>query len=134
MRKQSEGAQSGTVMVDDRASDRGEAIRRRRLAHGFRSLRDFADRSGLSREAVTNAERGEASEGTYQRLEAFLDAFDHETGNDQQPATIEQMTVTVDSEGVVVTVAGPVSDRAAVEASAANIWRMIRAQQPPSVT
>jgi transcriptional regulator with XRE-family HTH domain len=130
MRKQSEGVESGSVMDDDRAVARGEAIRRRRFAQGFKSLREFSERTGVSREAVTNAERGEASEGTYHRLEAFLDQWEHTVGEDQPPV-VEQMTFIVEGDfGVKVTVSGPVSDREALEASVANIIRSIRKSSP----
>jgi transcriptional regulator with XRE-family HTH domain len=117
-----------------REQERGDALRRRRLAHGIRSVREFAEESGVSRNAVTAAEEGRGSEGTYQRLEAWLDAFDHETGSDapaQDSSAVEQMTFIVEGDfGVKVTVSGPVSDREALEASVANIIRSIRKSSP----
>jgi transcriptional regulator with XRE-family HTH domain len=113
------------------AEERGNAIKRRREAHGIRYLSEFADRTGVSREAVTKAERGEASEGTYQRLEAWLDAFDHEVGNDQ--ASVEQIEFTVEGDfGVKVTVKGPITDRAELEDSVTKIIRSIRGERPES--
>lgn len=106
--------------------ERGAEIQRRRLAHGLRSLREFAERAGVSREAITNAEKGVASEGTYLRLEAWLDAYDHELGEDEPMSGIEQLEFLIEGEGVSVTVKGPVSDREALEASVANIIRNIR--------
>lgn len=108
--------------------ERGEAIRRRRTAHGLRSVREFAERTGLSREAVTKAERGDASEGTYQRLEAWLDAFDHEVGEDgPPPPVVEQIEFVIEGDfGVKVTVKGPITDRAALEDSVTKIIRSIR--------
>jgi transcriptional regulator with XRE-family HTH domain len=121
--------QSGNVALVD-LRERGQVIQRRRLAHGFRSLREFAERTGLSRESVTKAERGEASVGTYQRLEAWLDAFDHEVG-EENPPTVEQITFTVAGDfGVTVTVKGPIADRLELEASVANIIRSIREGGP----
>jgi transcriptional regulator with XRE-family HTH domain len=55
---------------------RGHAIRARRLGHGIKSVRAFAEASGVSRVAVTAAEAGEASTGTYDRLEAWLDRLE----------------------------------------------------------
>ena len=106
------------------AETRGEAIRRRRMSHGIRSVREFAEQTGLARETVTRAEHGEASEGTYQRLEAWLDAFEHEIGADEpaEGPSIEQITFTVEGDfGVKVTVQGPIRDRAELEESVAKI-------------
>lgn len=113
---------------------RGREIQRRRLAHGFRSVREFQEHiyesTGLSREAVGKAEKGTASLGTYVRLEAWLDAYDHEVGEDQPEPIIEQLEFLVEGEGVSVTVKGPVSDREALEASVAKIIRSIRGNSP----
>lgn len=62
--------------------ERGAAIRRRRLQQGFRSVRQLSGQSGLGREAIRAAEAGTAREDTYQRLEAFLDDWEHEVGED----------------------------------------------------
>jgi transcriptional regulator with XRE-family HTH domain len=51
---------------------RGEAIRRRRMALGIRSVRELSARTGVNRGAVSGAEHGEASKGTYERLESWL--------------------------------------------------------------
>lgn len=69
-----------TLVSNDRIN-RGTSIRRRRLAHGIRSVRDFAERTGLSRDAITGAEKGSSktTEVTYERLEAWLDDYDHKT-------------------------------------------------------
>lgn len=114
-----------------RVSDerRGDAIRNRRLAHGIRSVREFAEASGVSRNAVTAAEEGRASEGTYLRLEAWLDAFDHETGSDVPPSSNHAETIEFVVEGdfgVKVTVRGPITNREDLQAAAAEIVRTIR--------
>lgn len=62
---------------------RGHGIKSRRLALGIKSVREFAEASGISREALTAAERGEASAGTYERAEAWLDSFEEEAGHDE---------------------------------------------------
>lgn len=112
--------------------ERGQAIRRRRLALGFKSLREFSEATGLSREAVSKAEEGTASPGTYQRLEAWLDAYEHENGEEGQQSTMEQVIVVVDGERVEVTVNGPVRDPDALEAYVARIVRSIRTSSPPA--
>lgn len=109
-------------VTDD--AERGEAIRRRRLAQGFRSLRQFAERSGVSREAVTAAERGEARGDTYQRLEAFLDAFEHEVGEDEP--VVQMLEVTVEGENVRAIVRAPAGDPAALEEAVAAIIRALK--------
>ena len=67
---------------------RSKAIKARRIAQGW-TQREFARRAresreahGISREAITAAETGQAREDTYIRLEAFLDAWEHEVGED----------------------------------------------------
>lgn len=62
---------------------RGHSIKARRLALGIKSLREFADASGISREALTAAERGQGSAGTYERAEAWLTGFEEENGHDE---------------------------------------------------
>lgn len=89
-------------------------------------MRQFAAQSGVSREAISAAEFGVAREDTYQRLEAFLDDFEHEVGEDVGAPDIEQIEFLVEGEGVSVTVKGPIGDRAALEDSVARIIRSIR--------
>ena len=109
--------------------ERGQAIQRRRLAAGIKSLREFADATGVSRNAITAAEDGHGSKATYERLEAWLDRFDEETGADEP--SFEQIEFTVEGDfGVKVTVKGPIKDRAALEDSVANIIRSIREGSP----
>lgn len=86
-------------------------------------MRQFADASGVSREAITAAEAGNASEGTYQRLEAWLDAFDEETGHDlPEPPGPVRFRLTGNF-GVEVIVEGPVENISELEES---VERLIR--------
>lgn len=62
---------------------RGESIKARRLALGIKSLHEFARASGISRDALTAAEKGAGSEGTLDRAEAWLDRKEEETGHDE---------------------------------------------------
>lgn len=106
--------------------ERGESIRRRRMALGIRSVREMAIRSGVSRGAATAAEHGEGSSGTYDRLEAWLASQEQPAS---QPVSLEQIEFTVSGDfGVTVTVKGPISDRSALEESVAKIIRSIRAE------
>jgi hypothetical protein len=61
---------------------RGQEIKRRRLAVGIKSLREFAEATGVSRNAITAAEDGHGSKSTNEPLEARHNWFDDETGND----------------------------------------------------
>ena len=72
--------EAGSLPMSDET--RGHALKARRLALGITSLREFAEASGVSREGVTAAERGTASQGTYDRIEAWLNRFEEKTGHD----------------------------------------------------
>lgn len=99
------------------------------MAAGIKSVREFEKASGVSRNAITAAEDGHGSEGTYQRLEAWLARFDVETERDEP--RLEQIEFTVEGDfGVKVTVRGPIRDRAALEDSVAKIIRSIRQGAP----
>ena len=122
--------------------ERGQEITRRRLAHGITSVRDFTERTGLAREAVAKAEKGTASEGTYQRLEAWLDAFDEETGDntrqDASPPASSGHVVTFEAEGLFgvarVAVQGPVEDADELQERFERLLTNLLRQQgaPPS--
>lgn len=62
---------------------RGRSIKARRLALGIKSIREFAEASGISREALTAIEKGAGSEGSMERAEAWLDRMEAETGHDE---------------------------------------------------
>jgi transcriptional regulator with XRE-family HTH domain len=105
--------------------ERGQAIKRRRLAAGIKSLREFSKATGVARAAITAAEDGHGSKGTYERLEAWLDEFDDATGDDVHGLLgIEQMTLTVEGQEITVTVRGPITDREGLKRDAADLWRI----------
>lgn len=115
-------------LVED--EKRGERIRQRRMAHGIKSLREFAERSGVSREAITAAEGGSASQATYERLEAWLDRFEHEVGADdhEHDHDDDQVEFQISGNfGVNVTIKGPVADLTRLEVAAAHLLREIQA-------
>lgn len=62
---------------------RGHTIKERRLALGIKSVREFATASGIDREALSNAEKGQGSSGTYDRAESWLSRMEEETGHDE---------------------------------------------------
>lgn len=59
---------------------RGQAITRRRVSLGIRSVNEFRKLTGVSRNAITAAEEGHGSENTYVRLETWLDRREEESG------------------------------------------------------
>lgn len=67
-----------SVPVDKTA--RGQAITRRRVTLGIRSINEFAAVTQVSRGAITAAEDGRGSENTYVRLETWLDRREEESG------------------------------------------------------
>lgn len=105
---------------------RGAAIKRRRLALGIKSVREFAAQSGVSREAITAVESGasSASEQTYARLEAWLDGFEEETGHDDSDELVEYRLS--GDFGVSIVVKGPIGNMAELEGSAARLLREMR--------
>lgn len=110
---------------------RGHAIKRRRLAAGLTSLQDFATATGLARQTISRAERGDPSTTptTYERLELWLDNFETETDEGAQEAPIphaaETDTVEFHLQGVFgaadVLVKGPVSHLPELEAAVARL-------------
>lgn len=62
---------------------RGHELKARRLALGIKSVREMAEASGIDREALGKAEKGQASTGTYDRAEAWLRSMEEETGHDE---------------------------------------------------
>lgn len=113
-------------VMDSKA--RGQAIKKRRLAHGIRSIHAFNRATKVSREAITAAENGTASDDTYDRLEAWLDRFETEISDEsvtEAAAAMIEFEVSGDF-GVRVVVRGPISDADAVERSAAQLVRDIR--------
>lgn len=62
---------------------RGHQLKARRLGLGIKSVREFAEASGIDREALSKAERGQGSSGTYDRAESWLSRIEEETGADE---------------------------------------------------
>lgn len=72
-------ARSGHVTNETR----GQELKARRLALGIKSVREFAEASGIDRGALSKAEAGQASPATYDRAEAWLRGMEEETGHDE---------------------------------------------------
>lgn len=121
------GAESAPVNT----SARGEAIRRRRMALGISSVRELAIRSGVSRSATSAAEHGDASPGTYHRLEGYLSEQERGEGREitVQPMgdPSEGMFVVelIGNFGVRTIVRGPVSNPEAVADMAERLIRQM---------
>lgn len=118
------GGQANLAFMNEES--RGKLVQDRRKALGILSVREFATATGLSRNAITSAEAGSASEITYERLESWLDKFEHETGADEPE---EPKTVTFKLSGnfgVDVVVEGPVSNLAELEAAVEKLLRGMR--------
>jgi len=99
--------------IDPEKLARGQAIKAKRLALGVTSLREFEEASGMDRGTIGRAEKGNASPGTYDRLEAFLDDLDERMSSERgevsaevAPDTIE-LTVSIGALDWSATVKGP---------------------------
>lgn len=69
-------------LVDVNDETRGHALKQRRLRLGIKSQRELAEKTGLSRSAIKKAEEDlGASDATYERLEAWFDKFEEDTGH-----------------------------------------------------
>ncbi|QZY29789.1 helix-turn-helix transcriptional regulator [Nocardioides coralli] len=116
----------GAVETVSNGADVGVAvaIKRRRIGLGLKSVREFAERSGVSREAVTAAERGMASQRTYERLEAWLESAERERGTARDDNVVE-FRLTGEA-GIDVVVRGPVTDMSELEATVTRLIREMR--------
>ena len=105
--------------------DRGAALQRRRLANGIKSVRALHQQSGASRDAITSAEAGTASESTYQRLEAWLGRY--ELANAANDAALAQVEYEVQgSDGVRIVVRGQLADAEQLERTVTRLARGLR--------
>lgn len=119
-------SQAGLLTVVDQEA-RGQNIRQRRLALGIKSVREFEKASKVSREAITAAESGAASQATYERLEAWLTRFEEEAGV-EAPEGEGSGLVTFrlsGNFGVEVTVQGPIENVAELEEAVERLIRKV---------
>lgn len=109
---------------------RGHAIKARRLALGIKSLREFAEASGISREALTAIEKGSGTTASIERAEAWLDRIEAETGHDE-PEKPHVMRVEV--QGVygakALVFEAPIENIAELEAMVDRIMRRLAGEQ-----
>ena len=100
-------------------------MRRRRLANGIKSVRALQERSGVSRDAITSAEAGNASEATYQRLEAWLTRY--ELANAVNEMALAQIEYEVQAdEGLRIVVRGLLADAEELERAVARLIQGLR--------
>jgi transcriptional regulator with XRE-family HTH domain len=105
--------------------DRAAALRQRRLANGIKSVRALHEQSGVSRDAITTAEAGRASEATYQRLEAWFARY--ELANTAQDVALAQIEYEVHSgDGLRITVRGLLADAEQLERAVTRLIRELR--------
>lgn len=109
-------------VTTDANSDRAADIFRRIDATGI-SDRELHEKSGVSRGAIAAARKGESGAGTYDRLEQWVARFEEEAGLSDVPKDQVVEFVVSGNFGVSVTVRGPVSDLAALEAAALRFTR-----------
>lgn len=106
---------------------RGQSLTARRLALGIKSVREFADACGIDREALSKAERGLGSKGTYDRAEAWLTRMEDETGSDAPAEPLRFTFRDVYGIGEII-VEGPVDRPDELVAAVAKMLADIRGQ------
>lgn len=122
-------SQAGLLSVDQAA--RGQNIKQRRLALGIKSQHTLSKESGVSRDAVMAAEKGAASNETYDRLEAWLSRMEEEVGMDApdfESAGLVTFRLSGNF-GVEVTVQGPVENVAELEQAVERLIRKVGEEQ-----
>lgn len=106
---------------------RGAALAARREAAGITAV-ELEKETGVARQTIARAEKGQASKATYRTLESWFDRFDEESGADAPSNGIIEFSVEGDF-GVRVVVKGPIRDAEAIERSVARIVRDIRTRE-----
>jgi hypothetical protein len=107
---------------------RGQGLKARRLALGIKSVREFSEASSIDREALSKAERGQGSAGTYDRAEAWLRGMEEETGHDEPSG--EPLRFTFHDVGGIgeIIVEGPSDRPDELVAAVSKLLAEIRAQ------
>lgn len=116
--------------------ERGAEIERRRLRMGIASLTKFADATGFDRNALAKAERGEGSERTYRRAEAWLDDHEEQMGmgdpEPQAPHSPDPTAVSITMSGVHgikdVVISGPIDHLEELKKLAVDLLREVRGE------
>jgi len=107
---------------------RGEDIKRRRFALGIDSIHKLHKATGIDRETLSRAEAGNASDATYDRLEAWLDRVEEEDGGAPDSAGPIKLTFH-DVYGIgEIIVEGPVDHPDELTEAVGKILERIRSQ------
>lgn len=114
------------VTIDDgdkaERKARGAEITRRRKAMGMTFV-DLGEASGVDRSVISAAEKGDASTGTYDRLEAWFDARDAENGGPFGKPAVFEMSVTIDAIGFTAAVKGAREDAELMKQQLTDLMR-----------
>lgn len=109
---------AGLPPMDGERVSRGERLDARMTGLGM-SDRQLEELSGVNRATIAKARRGKASTGSYDRLER---AIEQSTTEPQVVGEARMVTFRISGNfGVDVTVQGPVSDLAALEAAVERV-------------
>ena len=129
-------------------ADDGLDYKRRRLAAGFKSVRALADKSNISRDAISKVEAGKGTDYTRARLDAFFEKWDEETsseyletqaaqngtGNGGNGGEAADEPFKVELGGVYgienITFSGPVNHSQEIIERAVEFMRGVREQRP----
>lgn len=108
---------------------RGHEIKRRRLALGIKSVAALAEATGIDRQALAKAERGEGSVATVERIEAWLGRKETEESG-ETAALVNQLRVTLRDVYMIgeLVVEGPVDRPKELADSVAMLLAEIRRQ------
>lgn len=114
------------VTIDDgdkaEREARGTAIAKRRAAMGMNRV-ELSEASGVDRGIISKAERGDASPGTFDRLEAWFDARDAENGGPFGKPAVFEMSVTIDAIGFTAAVKGAREDAELMKQQLTDLMR-----------
>jgi len=106
--------------VDD--EDRGSALKRHREKMGV-GVQELATRAGVERSSVTRAEKGEASDTMFGKLERAIVAMAEEMDVDLSAGS-DVVELVLESSRRIVRVRGPIADLPEMERSLARLDKL----------
>lgn len=104
---------------------RGRAVQERRTALGIYSVAEFARRTGKSRDTLSAAEAGRASEPTYLELERWLEEAERQAPAAEIDGHSIRFEVTGPTTKWQVRITGPVEEADALRHQVAELIREI---------
>lgn len=113
-----------TIDDEDKAvrKARGTDLTRRRKKMGMNFV-ELSEATGVDRGVISDAEKGDASPGTYDRLEAWFDARDAENGGPFGRPAVFEMSVTIDAIGFTAAVKGAREDAELMKRQLTDLMR-----------